>query len=627
MSPEVSNLNDTVVEKAKGDSNNSLSKNKSDVKTPTNIVPSRIATSSESMDHLYKQMDEKDEQINELSQLVERLKEQLLENEEFLAGTKVDQDQSATEIARLQEENEIAKQEVNEVLKALEELAVNYDQKVNMLETSDAKLEDLASDLSNRQTSLTKLQSELSTVTVLSEGYKQRASEMLTGLLKDIYDMGLVSPSQIAANVLNEKLMREGDVGANGDAKLDTDLDGNKENDASLAMAESTSNGDGFSKIDDEFTAARLLVSKVKSEVQTLQERCEKLDGTTNNAQKELEAKTLELKETKVKLHHHENRVQTLSTCMKDVESKRRVLEDSVLELQQEIGRLRGQEQAQIMQASSNNEGNAADLSAALEAQKQQYKVQSDLIRQEIDQKQEKIDKLEEIHSNLEAQIASLNTENESLTNQKEKIESRLTTMQNLTDKRGQARTDLRGLEETVTRELSSLHSLRKTFVKELTERAKKMASDGKSNDMENFGGSQVQKQRIIFLENNLDQLTKVHKSLVRDNSDLRSELPKLEKKLRVTAERVKSLEQALRDAKEGATRDRKRYQQEVDRIKETVRNRYIARKQQIGAQIARPIRAGHAPGIHNTNVPVGIRGGGSTIHGIRGMNTGYGGN
>ena len=270
-----------------------------------------------------------------------------------------------------------------------------------MLETSDAKLEDLASDLSNRQTSLTKLQSELSTVTVLSEGYKQRASEMLTGLLKDIYDMGLVSPSQIAANVLNEKLMREGDVGANGDAKLDTDLDGNKENDASLAMAESTSNGDGFSKIDDEFTAARLLVSKVKSEVQTLQERCEKLDGTTNNAQKELEAKTLELKETKVKLHHHENRVQTLSTCMKDVESKRRVLEDSVLELQQEIGRLRGQEQAQIMQASSNNEGNAADLSAALEAQKQQYKVQSDLIRQEIDQKQEKIDKLEEIHSNL----------------------------------------------------------------------------------------------------------------------------------------------------------------------------------------------------------------------------------
>lgn len=564
---------------------------------------------NEQVDLLYKQMDEKDDQINELSTLVERLKEQMLELEELVASLKVDQDTSTNEITRLSEENDISKAEVNEVLKALEELAVNYDQKVNLLETSDAKLEDLANDLSGRQQALTRLQSELATVTDFSDGYKRRASEMLTGLVKDIADMGLVSPSQIAANVLNENIIRE-----NGESE-----------EAAVVMNEG---GDGFSKIDDEFTAARLLVSKVKSEVQTLQERCEKLDGTTSTAQKELESKAAELKETKVKLHHHENRVTTLSTCMKDVENKRRVLEDQVVDLQQEISRLRGQEQARLSEANSisnNDQQNSADLSAALEAQKQQYKVQSELIRQEIDEKQVKIDKLEEIHSNLEAQIASLNTENESLVATKERIEKKLTSMQSLNEKRGQARSDLRGLEETVTRELSSLHSLRKTFVKELTERARKMAnSDGKQgSELENFGGSQVQKQRIIFLENNLDQLTKVHKSLVRDNSDLRSELPKLEKKLRVTAERVKSLEQALRDAKEGATRDRKRYQQEVDRIKETVRNRYIARKAQIGAQIARPIRAGHAPGINNASM-VGIRGGGARVQGIQGGMGGY---
>ena len=79
-------------------------------------------------------------------------------------------------------------------------------------------------------------------------------------------------------------------------------------------------------------------------------------------------------------------------------------------------------------------------------------------------------------------------------------------------------------------------------------------------------------------------------------NDDISCELPKLEKMLlRKTTRRVKILEKALKEAKEGAMSERIRHQFELDRIKEAVRHRNLNRRLAVAhaARIIKPILMG----------------------------------
>lgn len=91
-----------------------------------------------------------DEEINNQSQLIEKLKEQMLEQEDLISASRRDYDSLQAEMNRIQGDNESAKDEVKEVLQALEELAMNYDQKSQEVDNKNKENESLSEELSNK---------------------------------------------------------------------------------------------------------------------------------------------------------------------------------------------------------------------------------------------------------------------------------------------------------------------------------------------------------------------------------------------------------------------------------------------------------------------------------------------
>ncbi|XP_068401245.1 kinesin heavy chain [Eschrichtius robustus] len=530
----------------------------------------------EEISSLYRQLDDKDDEINQQSQLAEKLKQQMLDQDELLASTRRDYEKIQEELTRLQIENEAAKDEVKEVLQALEELAVNYDQKSQEVEDKTRANEQLTDELAQKTTTLTTTQRELSQLQELSNHQKKRATEILNLLLKDLGEIG-------------------GIIGTN-DVKTLADVNG---------------------VIEEEFTMARLYISKMKSEVKSLVNRSKQLESAQMDSNRKMNASERELAACQLLISQHEAKIKSLTDYMQNMEQKRRQLEESQDSLSEELAKLRAQEKMHEVSFQDKEKEHltrlqdAEEMKKALEQQmeshREAHQKQLSRLRDEIEEKQKIIDEIRDLNQKLQLEQEKLSSDYNKLKIEDQEREMKLEKLLLLNDKREQAREDLKGLEETVSRELQTLHNLRKLFVQDLTARVKKSVE----LDSDEGGGSAAQKQKISFLENNLEQLTKVHKQLVRDNADLRCELPKLEKRLRATAERVKALESALKEAKENAMRDRKRYQQEVDRIKEAVRAKNMARRAH-SAQIAKPIRPGHYPASSPTAVHA-IRGGGGS--------------
>nr|CAH8851533.1 unnamed protein product [Trichobilharzia regenti] len=148
------------------------------------------------------------------------------------------------------------KDEAKEVLQALEELAMNYDQKAQEINAKAKELEETQETLLLQTSLMHGKDCELSQLKDAHENQKKKYAEMMSSLLKDLIDVG---------ECLNDRI---------------------------------TKPSVGSERLDEEFTVVRLYISKLKTEAKLLHSRFEVKVGTLSDKIDESESRKRQLQET-----------------------------------------------------------------------------------------------------------------------------------------------------------------------------------------------------------------------------------------------------------------------------------------------------------------------------------------
>ncbi|KAL4646323.1 kinesin heavy chain-like isoform X1 [Arapaima gigas] len=480
----------------------------------------------EEINRLHRQLDNKDDEIKNHSHVVQELRKRMRESDKLLASIHRHREVVQVQLSQLQRENDCAKVEVEEVLQALEELALNYDLKSQEVEDQSLQSQLLAAELGQKMTHLQALEAELSRMQGESGQQRKRIAKVLNGLMQDLSDFSMV-------------------VG-NRQIRLPVEVS---------------------SALEEEFTVARIYITKIRSEVKYMVKRCRRLENLQQECHRKMQETGSELSSCQLLISQHEENIHSLTECMQNVEMTKKELEDSYNALTEEVANLQAHGTLQKERYKKEQREGAS-------VKEQEYHCEATckqlgLLQDDIDKKQRIIRELKDRNQSLERELERLRADFSRLWRQEHEKSKHVDKLRLQLQQIDPSRQGVKELEKTVN-ELQRLHYLRKLFVQELTTQFGDITEMASSE----HDGQSTQKQRISFLENNLEHLSKIHKQLIHDNMELRSDLPKLERCLQRTAERVRALEGALRGAKAGAARDRHTYLQEVERLKDFMKFR-----------------------------------------------------
>eukprot|EP00794_Sanderia_malayensis_P003375 gene3375-3863_t len=206
---------------------------------------------------LYKQLDERDDEIQSQASAISQLKQQLSDLEDTLAFTKASSASLESQVSQITKENDSSKTEVKEVLQALEELAVNYDQKLQEVDQKSKENESFLEELNVKQNELNKALKDADTLQETLNIMSRKIADITNTLLEELSEIGSVIGGSLSG-------IRRPSI-------------------------------EGSGQFDEEFTVARLYVSKLKTEVKSMVNVNKQLQSIKNENQMKLEVNDKDL--------------------------------------------------------------------------------------------------------------------------------------------------------------------------------------------------------------------------------------------------------------------------------------------------------------------------------------------
>ncbi|XP_019856886.1 PREDICTED: kinesin heavy chain-like isoform X2 [Amphimedon queenslandica] len=463
---------------------------------------------------LYQQLDDKDEEIHQQTQKVEALSLSLKEMNLLLETSQEETMKLQEQMSSVERELVHSQEEVQEVMQALEELATSYDSKDTQIKELTNENEAMITENNVLKASIDAKDREINE---LMEGLKsddKRRRLLLGNLCRDMGEMG-----DILGTKQEEKLI-------------------------SLNNSDDLSEGD--------YSNLRSYFSNIRIEARSLVEQRNILEESEREARQHADTSLKELNSCRLKYSDLKTQSDLLKVSVEEVREEKEELEKALIELNEQLLGLRGKERESLTAAQHDRKTELEQEILKEELQKKQLMYQEEVLalRDEIKNKELLIIQLQEQQVHQELAQQSLQDELIQLQLQREEYAS-LSNRYALKQKVDQ---DYSGLMDTKS-EMSKLDSLKRSLYEKLKTRLKNK-------------GISPERQETKFLEENLEELSRVHKKTLSSFSEVQRDLLKHQSLLEVKSNRVKELETLLKETRLAADKEYRKLIEEKDQMK-----------------------------------------------------------